>query len=116
MTETFPNENVSNFKVCQTCYKTFGENKISRLSLSSGFKYPKYPADLPPLDIITEQLVSPRISFITIRRLRFMHGSKRIIRQVINVPVDINNMVNNLPRQLHDDYAIDVHIKIALFS
>jgi hypothetical protein len=46
-----------------------------------------------------------------IRRLRFTHGAKGIVGQVINVPVDVNNMVHELPRQLDDDYAFNVHIK-----
>jgi hypothetical protein len=30
---------------------------------------------------------------------------------VINIPVDVNEMVSNLPRHLDDDYAFNVHIK-----
>ena len=107
VTESFPSENILEFKVCSTCYKSLGENKIPRLSRTNGFVYPEYPTELPPLDIITERLVSPRIPFMPICRLRFMHGSKGIIGQVINVPVNVNEM----PRQLDDDYAFNVHIK-----
>lgn len=38
-------------------------------------------------------------------------GSLAIIGQVINVPVDVAQMVNELPRQLDDDYAFNVSIK-----
>lgn len=67
---------------------------IPRLSVINGFHYPKYPCDLPPLDVVSERLVSPRIPFMQIRRLRFVYGSKAIIGQVINVPVDVCKMVS----------------------
>ena len=45
-----------------------------------------------------------------IRRLRY-DGSYGIIGQVINVPVDVDTMVQQLPRQLDDDQAFNVNIK-----
>jgi hypothetical protein len=33
-----------------------------------------------------------------------------IVEQVSNVPVDVNNMVMTLPRQLYDDYGFKVHL------
>jgi hypothetical protein len=38
-------------------------------------------------------------------------GSKAIVGQIVNVPVDVNNMIRHLPRNLDDDFAINVHIK-----
>jgi hypothetical protein len=38
-------------------------------------------------------------------------GGYGIVVQVINVPVDVNNMVTTLPRQLDDDYSFNVHLK-----
>lgn len=46
-----------------------------------------------------------------IRRLRRTIGQYGILGQVINVPVDVNLMVNQLPREVSDDYCINVHIK-----
>jgi hypothetical protein len=34
-----------------------------------------------------------------------------IVGQVINIPVDVNNMVTTPPRQLDDDYSFNVHVK-----
>jgi len=48
---------------------------------------------------------------MAIRRLRFRTGGLSILGQVINVPVDVNNMVTTLPRNLDDDYAINISIK-----
>ncbi|GFV55242.1 ATP-dependent DNA helicase [Trichonephila clavipes] len=46
-----------------------------------------------------------------IRRLRHVHGQFGILGQIINVPVSINTMVNRLPRNVDDDYCVNVHIK-----
>ncbi|UYV69623.1 hypothetical protein LAZ67_7000006 [Cordylochernes scorpioides] len=65
---------------------------------------------LPPLDPISERLVSPRLPFMQVRRLRhdFSYG---IIGQVINVPVNVQDMVKCLPRHLEEDDVINVNIK-----
>jgi hypothetical protein len=66
---------------------------------------------LPPLDCISEGLVAVRLPFMQIRRLRHQMGGYGIIGQVINVPLDVNNMVMTLPSQLDDDYRFNVHLK-----
>ncbi|GFT19400.1 helitron_like_N domain-containing protein [Trichonephila clavipes] len=55
-------------------------------------------------------LVSPRLPFMRIRRLRY-DGSYGIIGQVINVLVDVGTMLQHLPRPLDDDQAFNVNIK-----
>jgi hypothetical protein len=46
-----------------------------------------------------------------IRRLGHQMGGFGILGQVINVPVDVNNMVTLLPRELDDYFSFNVHIK-----
>ncbi|XP_058839321.1 uncharacterized protein LOC131694833 [Topomyia yanbarensis] len=104
-------ESVAGFKLCQTCRSSLQRGTVPNLSTSNGFKYPSCPPDLPPLDPISERLISPRLPFMQIRRLRQAQGSYTIIGQVINVPVDVDEMVRVLPRQLEDDYAFNVSIK-----
>lgn len=111
LTAEFPQINLETALVCGTCYLSLSKTKIPNLSKSNGFTYPLKPAHLPELDLITERLISPRLPFMTIRRLRHGNGQYGILGQVINVPVSVNNMVNLLPRELDDDYAINVHIK-----
>ncbi|XP_015121857.1 uncharacterized protein LOC107044482 [Diachasma alloeum] len=107
----FPQIDINHFKACKTCLSSLNRNKIPTFSTSNGFKYPPKPANLPELDLISERLISPRIPFMQIRRLRHMSGQYGILGQVINVPVDVNLMVNALPRDVSDDYCINVHIK-----
>ena len=50
-------------------------------------------------------------SIYQIRRFKYEIYSKKMIGQIVNVPVDVNNMVNELPRNLSDDYTFNIHIK-----
>ncbi|GFW92880.1 uncharacterized protein TNCV_3495131 [Trichonephila clavipes] len=74
--------------VCATCHLAF---KIPTLSKSNGFKYPSNPSHLPELDFISERLISPRLPFMTIRRLRHENGQYGILGQVINESVSVDN-------------------------
>ena len=85
----------SRFRVCQTCYESLNNNKVPRLSKSNGFKYSEYPKHLPPPDVITERLVSPRIPFMQIRRLWHVYGAKGIIRNRRARNKAQRNVVNN---------------------
>ncbi|GFU34277.1 uncharacterized protein TNCV_4347731 [Trichonephila clavipes] len=78
-----------------TCSKSIDANKIPTLSL---------------LDPISIRLISPQLPFMQIRRLRY-ESNYGIVGQVINVPVDVNNMVQQLPRRIDDDFAFNVNIK-----
>lgn len=73
-------ESVGGFKVCQTCRNSLQRGTVPNLSISNGFRYPAFPPNLPPLDPISERLISPRLPFMQIRRLRQAQGlSNKII-------------------------------------
>lgn len=107
------NINLSEIKICSTCYTSINKNNIPPLSVYNGFKYPTVPDNLKnfKLDLVTERLISPRIPFMQIRRLRHVNGQYGIYGQVINVPIEVDTMVNRLPRNVDDDHCITVHIK-----
>lgn len=68
-------ESVDGFSVCQTCRSNLKQGKVPTMSKSNGFIFPKKPSGLPTLDVVTERLISPRIPFMQIRRLRFAAGT-----------------------------------------
>jgi hypothetical protein len=92
---TFPGEEVAAFELCGTCCKALDERKVPTLSRSNGFKYPPKPVGLPPLDPISARLISPRLPFMQIGRLRY-EENYGIVVQVILVPVDVNTMERSL--------------------
>lgn len=104
-------------KICSTCKTALDKPNIPIMSTYNGFKYPPFPTNppLPRLDQVSERLISPRLPFMQIRRLRHVHGQFGIYGQVINVPVEVNTMVNALPRNIHEDHNIFVHIKRQIF-
>lgn len=95
---------------CRTCRRTLNRKSMPLLAKVNGFSYPDQPPGLPPLDPISERLISPRLPFMQVRRLRhdFSYG---IIGQVINVPVEVQEMAKCLPRQLNEDDVINVNVK-----
>ena len=105
-----PSASHSTDLLCMTCLRSILIDKIPALAVYNGFKYAVIPNHLPKLDLISERLISPRLPFMQIRRLRHVHGQFGIYGQIINVPVDVNNMVQKLPRNINDDQCIDVHI------
>jgi hypothetical protein len=105
----FPDIDIAQFKARATCKATLYKVQVPSLSSSNGFAYPLYPMHLPPLE--SESPVAPRHPFMQIRKLRHQMGGYGIVGQVINVPIDVNNMVTILPRQLDDDYSSNIHFK-----
>lgn len=104
-------QDISTLKICSTCKSALDKNKIPNFSVYNGFRYPEKPQYLPTLDFVTERLLSPRIPFMQIRRLRHVHGQFGIYGQIINVPVTVDTMVNSLPRNINDEHSVYVHIK-----
>lgn len=104
-------QNVDTLKICSTCKSALDKNNIPNMSVYNGFHYPKIPQHLPKIDFITERLISPRIPFMQIRRLRHVQGQFGIYGQIINVPVAVDTMVRSLPRNINDEHCIYVHIK-----
>jgi hypothetical protein len=109
--DTFPGEVVADFKLCNACKISLDSNKIADLSRSNGFKYPPKPSGLPPLNPVGAQLISPRLPFMQICRLHYK-GNYGIMGQIINVPVNMNTIVQQLPRHLDDDHAFNVNINL----
>ncbi|CAG4966584.1 unnamed protein product [Parnassius apollo] len=98
-------------QVCSTCYTYLEKEKIPLMSTYHGFAYPKIPSHLPTLNLIEQRLISPRIPFMQIRKLRHVNGQYGIYGQIINVPVEVNKMVKQLPRNIEDDHCFYVHLK-----
>ncbi|GFR27759.1 helitron_like_N domain-containing protein [Trichonephila clavata] len=101
---------MADFKLCTTRKNSQDSDKVPMLSRSNGFVYPPKQDGLPALDPISVRLVSPRLPFMQISRFRY-NGRYSIIEQVLNVLVDVDTMVQQLPRQLDDDQVFNVNIK-----
>ncbi|XP_040068216.1 uncharacterized protein LOC120841390, partial [Ixodes scapularis] len=109
--QSFPNSDLTQFKLCSTCIQSVHKCHIPHLSSSNGYVYPPKPAHLPQLNAVSERLISPRIPFMQLRRLMHGAGQHGIKGPVVNVCVDVDDMVTMLPRAIEQDRALNVHLK-----
>jgi hypothetical protein len=71
----FDDPNLSEFSVCNICRRSLNSKEIPPLAKTRGVRYPPKPRGLPNLDPISERLISPRLPFMQIRRLRHSRSS-----------------------------------------
>lgn len=96
-----PHLDIKDVALCNTCVASLNNNSIPVMASYNGFKFPKKPDYFPPLDLVSERLVSPRV--MQIRRLKHVIGQYGIYGQTF--PVSIDSVVRTLPRNLSDDHC-----------
>ena len=82
--------------LCQTCMKHLKSRKVPPMAVVNGMKFPEKPAffDLNELEC---RLIAPRLAFQKI--MQAARGKQlKISGNVVNVPADVINTVNLLPR------------------
>ncbi|XP_061190534.1 uncharacterized protein LOC133198460 [Saccostrea echinata] len=95
--------------LCLTCCLALKDEKIPRLSVKNGMKWPVKP-DALNLHPLEERLISQRIPFMQIRELP-IGGQMSVKGNVVNVPVDIQPTINALPRKMDEHVTIAVKLK-----
>jgi hypothetical protein len=83
-----------------TCKTALTSERVPRLCVSNGLRFPNIPDHLLHLTPLEERLVSPRIPFMNIRPLG-VDKQFGVTGSVVNVPVALDTMVSVLPRT-HD--------------
>ncbi|XP_077558071.1 uncharacterized protein LOC144173585 [Haemaphysalis longicornis] len=104
------------YLVCASCRESLVSGRVPWVSVSLGYRYPPRPAHLHDLNAVEERLISPRLPFMSTRRLTRGNGQFGIKGQVVNVPIDVPSVVECLPRMVPEDLAFEVHIKRRLLS
>ena len=95
--------------LCRTCHNYLARNKVPPVALLKGMEFPMKP-DFFYLNELECGLVAPRLEFQKLmqvprgRQLK-MHGN------VVNVPAEVSDIVNMLPRLPSDTSTIKVHLK-----
>ncbi|CAB3990181.1 ATP-dependent DNA helicase PIF1 [Paramuricea clavata] len=95
--------------LCLTCDKHLKKNKVPPSAISNGLKFPEKPHffDLNELEC---RLIAPRLAFQKIMQAP-RGGQLKITGNVVNVPADICNTVNMIPRLPQDTGTIKVQLK-----
>ena len=95
--------------VCLTCKNSIYAGKVPRLSVLNGMKWPIKPKELE-LFPLEERLIALRIPFMQIRELP--RGRQLSVKgNVVNVPVDIQPVVEALPRPFNENVTVAVKLK-----
>ena len=95
--------------VCKNCKLYINEGKIPKIALCRGLMFPVIPPQLVGLTTIEQRLISPRHEFMNIRSL----GRERQVGlhgMIVNVPIDINKTVNQLPRTFQQSQTIQLQL------
>ena len=95
--------------ICLTCMGAIRDEKVPKLSVANGMKWPDKPPELD-LHQLEERLISLRIPFMQIRELP-RGGQYSLKGNVIYVPVDIQPTVSCLPRPMDENFTIAVQLK-----
>ncbi|CAH0384546.1 unnamed protein product [Bemisia tabaci] len=100
-------------KVCITCQQYVKKGKIPKLAVINGLKFPDIPACLANLKPLEERMVAPYINFMQIRPLkpRSVNPQLGLKGSVVNIPVEVNDMVNVLPRQFDNMATVQIKLK-----
>ncbi|XP_053402924.1 uncharacterized protein LOC123548901 [Mercenaria mercenaria] len=94
---------------CRTCKSSINSGKVPKLSVLNGMKWPVKPKELE-LFALEERLIALRIPFMQLRELP--RGRQLSIKgNVVNVPVDIQPVVNALPRPFDENVTVPVKLK-----
>ena len=93
--------------VCSSCQRSILSGKCPKFS-SATLNY--LPDLIEDLSFLEERMVCPRIPFMSIRTLGYskqvsLHGG------IINIPIDVIDMVQVLPRQASDIHCINVQLR-----
>ena len=95
--------------VCRTCYSYLKQNKVPPCAVQNKMSFPHKPENLD-LTELEWRLVSPRLIFQKVHEAA--RGKQyKIHGNIVNVPADVINTVNILPRLSTETDTIKVQLK-----
>ena len=95
--------------ICQSCYKYLKKDKIPPCAAKNGMSFPAEP-DFFDLNELECRMLAPRLPFEKL--LQAPRGNQfKIKGNVVNVPAEVNNTVNMLPRLPQESGTIKVQLK-----
>jgi len=98
--------------ICLTCKKYYNKDKVPLLALNDGLAFPVVDKRILELTDLEERLVAPRIAFMKIRPLKkYQDGQMGLIGNVVNVPIDHNEVIRCLPRTFEDTETMQIKFK-----
>ncbi|KAH7947487.1 hypothetical protein HPB52_012319 [Rhipicephalus sanguineus] len=113
----FPEESDhGELRLCRTCRDTIVRGGVREFRVTNGFVCPDKPSSLPRFNEVEERMVPPTIPFTNIQRLTHVYVLCGVRGQVINVPIDVQETLQLLPRSVPEGALVDVHRKRRLLA
>ena len=110
--QTFKQQNSNETSLfCITCSKSIKNKEIPRLCTRDGLELADIHPVLRNLSPLGERLVSPVHTFLQMRALGYCDKQFGIKGQVVNVPIDVPDCVNRLPRTFDESTVIQIKLK-----
>ena len=101
---------VNELQLCITCSTAVAKGKVPKLCLANGLDFPPIPDELKGLSQLEHRLVSARIPFMQLTELR-PTTQLGIKGNIVNVPIDLEQSVNILPREFDRTSTIQLAFK-----
>ena len=95
--------------LCKTCNMHLQKNKVPPCAAMNGLQFPKKPSffDLNELEC---RLLAPRLAFQKLMQAP-RGGQLKVNGNIVNIPADVVNTVNMLPRLPNETSTIKVNLK-----
>ena len=97
--------------LCLTCESHLKKEMVPKLCTLNGLQLDPIPDLLKICNSVEERLFSPIIPFAQIRALGFNGKQLGIKGNVVNVPIDLPQTIECLPRKLEDCHTIQIKFK-----
>lgn len=102
-------------KICSTCHNQFRKNpnSLPTLAVKNGLEFPNVPNCVRNLSSLEERIVSPIINFMQLKDLTpfSLNSQLGINGSIVNIPVNVPEMVNILPRSSNNMLTIQLKLK-----
>lgn len=108
-------DNYESDTICTTCHRDVKNGNVPKFAANENLRYPDIPQCLTNLSSLSIRMISPYLNFMQIRELmRFSLNSQLAIKgSVVNIPVEIPEMVKELPRSFDQSQVIQIVLKRA---
>lgn len=102
--------------ICNTCNRYCRKGQRPPLATSNGLKFFELPQVLQKLSRLEERMVSPFIPFMQIRPLKpySLNPQLALKGSIVNVPVNVNEMIECLPRRFDQMQCIQLALQRSL--
>ena len=95
--------------ICTACRTYISKGKVPKLSIKNGCGFCVKPEELY-LYPLEERYISPVMAFMLIHQLS-SGGQYKIKGSICHIPIEINQIINTLPREFHENETIAVKLK-----